>query len=199
MFDRAQGDEFSLFEKSMKLIQNIYQEKIYGSDKDLLGIIFFGTQINNMGEDFKHMFMLQDLEQPSAERIKQIETFCGQNFDYKKFKSEYGHSNQFSLDKVFWNCSNIFSLVSQKIDTKRIMMFTRESHPHADNKNQEKLAKNKAKDMNDIGILLELIPLIIADEKFDYGKFYGDLLMLDEEQINLLPDPTANFENLDKM
>ncbi len=199
MFDRAQDDEFTLFEKSMKVIQNIYQQKIYGSDKDLLGIIFFGTEANNTGEDFKHMFMLQDLEQPSAERIKQIETFCGQNFDYKKFRSEYGHSGEFGLDKVFWNCSNMFSLVTQKIDTKRIMMFTRGPRPHAGDKSLEKLAKNKAKDLCDIGIVLELIPLVVGDEKFDYGQFYGDLLMLNEEQIKSLPDPTANFEDLERM
>ena len=75
----------------------MYQHKIYGSDKDFLGIVFFGTEKNNTGEDFLHMFMLQvrsllqknilifqprkikwsrkDLEQPSADRIKQIETF----------------------------------------------------------------------------------------------------------------------------
>ena len=42
-----------------KAIQNMYQHKIYGSDKDFLGIVFFGTEKNNTGEDFLHMFMLQ--------------------------------------------------------------------------------------------------------------------------------------------
>jgi hypothetical protein len=37
----------------------MYQSKIYGSDRDFLGIVFFGTDKNNCGEDFLHMFMLQ--------------------------------------------------------------------------------------------------------------------------------------------
>jgi hypothetical protein len=39
--------------------------------------------------------------------------------------------------------------------------------------NYKKLAKNKAKDLNDIGIALEIVPLILKGEQFDYTKFYG--------------------------
>jgi len=197
MFEKVDGEDMTLFQKCMKAIQNMYQHKIYGSDKDFLGIVFFGTEKNNTGEDFLHMFMLQDLEQPSAERIKKIETFS-QDFKPSKFKSEYGHSNDFALDKVFWYCSNLFSLITQKIDTKRLMMFTRRSNPHDGNKIFEKLAKNKAKDLNDIGIALEIIPLVIKGEEFDYSQFYGDILMLSEEQIKALPDPAENFDELEK-
>jgi hypothetical protein len=35
------------------------------------------------------------------------------------------------------------------------------------------LALNKAKDLNDIGIALEIVPVVLAEEKFDYTKFYG--------------------------
>ncbi len=51
---------------------------------------------------------IKDLEQPSAERIKQLETFSTE-LDMAKFKNEYGHSNDFCLDKVLWWCSNMFS------------------------------------------------------------------------------------------
>jgi hypothetical protein len=37
----------------------MYQHKIYGSDRDLLGIVLFGTEKNNTNEDFPHIFMLQ--------------------------------------------------------------------------------------------------------------------------------------------
>ncbi len=37
----------------------MYQSKIYGSDRDFLGIVLFGTEKNNCGEDFLHMYMLQ--------------------------------------------------------------------------------------------------------------------------------------------
>lgn len=197
MFQNEDADGLTLFQKCMKVIQNMYQRQIYGSDKDLLGIVFFGTKENNTTEDFQHIFMLQDLDQPSAERIKKIETFS-QEFDASVFNTEYGHSDEFGLDKVFWYCSNLFAQVTQKIDTKRIMMFTHNPQPHEGNKSFEKLAKNKAKDLNDIGIVLELIPLTLDGEQFDYSKFYGDVLMMSEEQISALPDPAENFEELEK-
>jgi hypothetical protein len=104
MFTKTEDEDMTLFQKCMKVwldfiltcnfnllnlfkilkaIQNMYQHKIYGSDKDFLGIVFFGTEKvidiiwalfkkcilihclyiymekNNTGEDFLHMFMLQ--------------------------------------------------------------------------------------------------------------------------------------------
>jgi hypothetical protein len=76
------------------------------------------------------------LEQPNAERIKQIELFT-KEFDFNKFEQEYGHSDDFSLEDVLWCCSNMFSTIKQKLDTKRIMLFTRNDHPHKNNKTLE--------------------------------------------------------------
>lgn len=76
MFVKAEVEEKTLFEKCMKVnyiliriknfliwvikaIQNMYQQKIYGSDRDFLGIVFFGTEKNNTSEDFPHIYTLQ--------------------------------------------------------------------------------------------------------------------------------------------
>lgn len=198
MFDQVDEDSLNSFQKAMQAIQNMYQHKIFGSDKDHLGILFFATENNNTNDDFENIFMIQDLNLPNAERIKQIESFT-LNFDQKSFQNEYGSSVNFKLDKVLWYCSNMFSTVKRKLDTKRIMMFTRSSNPHQGNLNLEKLAKKKAADINDMGIVLEIIPLTIKGEKFDYLKFYGDILMLTEEQVKSLPDAAVTFDELDNM
>jgi len=52
----------------------------------------------------------------------------------------------------------------------------------------KRLAKNKAKDLNDNNIKLEIIPLV--KDKFDYSEFYADVLMLSSEEISQLPDPS---------
>jgi len=56
-------------------------------------------------------------------------------------------------------CLNLF-------ETKRFFIF----HVVI---NLKKLAKNKAKDLNDIGIALEIVPLVLKGDQFDYTKFYG--------------------------
>ena len=60
--DNGAADEvesMTYFQKCMKAILNMYQAKIYGSDRDLLGIVFFGTKTNNTSEDFAHIHTLQ--------------------------------------------------------------------------------------------------------------------------------------------
>ena len=37
----------------------------------------------------------------------------------------------------------------------------------------KKLSKNKANDLKDIGIALEIVPVVMKDQTFDYNKFYG--------------------------
>lgn len=59
MFVKAENEETTFFQKCMRAIQNMYQQKIYSSDRDFLGIVFFGTDKNNTGDDFPHIFMLQ--------------------------------------------------------------------------------------------------------------------------------------------
>lgn len=193
------SDDETPFQKCMKAIRNMYQSKIYGSDKDFLGLVFFGTDKSNCGEDFKHMFMVQDLEQPNAQRIKQLEEFTDR-FNLKTFKANYSSSDDFCLDKVLWWCSNMFSTVTKRLDSKRIMIFTRRPNPHENNTNLEKMAKNKAKDLHDIGISIELVPLVLKGESnsFDYSMFYGDILMLSEDEIKFMSNPAETLEELEK-
>jgi ATP-dependent DNA helicase 2 subunit 1 len=194
MFARSDdASHITLFQECMSVLQSMYQNKIYSSDKDYLGVVFFGTDKNNTDDDFPHVNMIQKLDQPSAERIQQIEMFSR---DLNKFDDNYGHSDDFELDKVLWWCSNMFSSVTQKLDSKRIFLFTRKSHPHENKKLLEKLAKIKAKDLIDVGIKIEIIPVVLKGETFDYSKFYADFLMLSEDDISLLPNPSESIEEL---
>jgi len=89
----------------------MYQIKIYDNDKEYVGIVFFGTNKSNTGEDhndFQHIYDLQviykqnyyfilfflikivlnvkwlkGLKEPSAERIKELDKFTsGKWFNY---------------------------------------------------------------------------------------------------------------------
>jgi hypothetical protein len=43
----------------LQAIQTMYQHKIYGSDKDLLSIVFFGTETKKNCNDFAHVYVIQ--------------------------------------------------------------------------------------------------------------------------------------------
>ena len=51
----------------------MYQYKIYASDKDFLGLVFFGTDKNNTGEDFKHIFSVQVFYESVIHKRKKID------------------------------------------------------------------------------------------------------------------------------
>lgn len=58
------------------------------------------------------------------------------------------------------------------------------------------MAKSKYKDLNDIGIKFDIIPLVKKEQKFDYSDFYADMLMISPEEICLLSDPADTFDEI---
>ena len=50
----------------------------------------------------------------------------------------------------------------------------------------------------DVGISLDIVPFVLKGEKFDYTKFYADVLMLTEVELTYMPDPAETYEELEK-
>ena len=50
----------------------------------------------------------------------------------------------------------------------------------------------------DVSITIKLIPVLNKDEKFDLMKFYADILMLSEEEVNLMSDLSDEFKELER-
>lgn len=45
-------------------IRNVYTSKIISSDRDLLSVVFYGTENSKNSADFKHIYVLQELDNP---------------------------------------------------------------------------------------------------------------------------------------
>lgn len=45
-------------------IRNVYISKIISSDRDLLSVVFYGTENNKNSADFKHIYVFQELDNP---------------------------------------------------------------------------------------------------------------------------------------
>ncbi|XP_077994569.1 X-ray repair cross-complementing protein 6-like [Glandiceps talaboti] len=195
MFARHGDDDESHFELCIKCAKTVLSNKIISSDKDLVAVVFFGTDKSENPTDFKHIYILQDLDQPCARRILQLEEFVED--DNNSFSKTIGHSSAFQLSDVLWTCSNMFSNSEQKIGHKRIMLFTNNDNPHAGDVGAQRQAKTKAKDLNELGIDLELMHLQSSDRPFDVTKFYQDIIFVpDDEDIGVLPDPVEKFDEL---
>ncbi|XP_060576657.1 X-ray repair cross-complementing protein 6-like [Ruditapes philippinarum] len=195
MFDVDDEDEDeSLFQRCIRCCKTTLQNKIISSEKDLIGVVFFGTEKSKNPNDFKHIYIYQELDQPGAPRILQLEEMCEEN--YKTFTVDYGHSPAFSLSEALWTCQNMFANSPQKVNSKRILLFTCNDNPHAGNQQLQRQAKTKASDLNETGIDLELMHLQLPGETFDVTKFYKDLLYTDDDELTELPDPAEKLEEL---
>ena len=189
------------FQLVMRACQRFYQSKIISNDKDLSGIILYGTQKNKNAFDFNHIYILHELAQPSAERILLLENLSNDNTFQKTFDDLFGStpSKGYSLNEALWTCSNLFANSPQRLTIKRIFIFTCNDQPHAGNLTLERQAKQRAKDLNDVGIQVEVFPILTESKtKFDYKKFFQDVLMLSDDELELRNNqtPTGRLDEL---
>uniref|UniRef100_A0A6I8RM45 DNA helicase n=1 Tax=Xenopus tropicalis TaxID=8364 RepID=A0A6I8RM45_XENTR len=179
MFEST-GDELTPFDLTLQCIRSVYASKIISSDHDLLSVVFFGTRESNNCDPFKHLCVLHDLDTPGAKRILDLDKYKEEK-GRALFRDTIGCGGDFSLGEALWLCSNLFSNVKVKMSHKRIMLFTNEDNPHANDQAKAKQARAKAEDLREMGIFLDLMHLE-KPEGFDISLFYRDIVNTAEDQ-----------------
>ncbi|XP_021522829.1 X-ray repair cross-complementing protein 6 [Aotus nancymaae] len=192
MFESQSEDELTPFDMSIQCIQSVYISKIISSDRDLLAVVFYGTEKDKNSVNFKNIYVLQELDNPGAKRILELDQFKGQQ-GQKRFQELMGHGSDYSLSEVLWVCANLFSDVQFKMSHKRIMLFTNEDNPHGNDSAKASRARTKAGDLRDTGIFLDLMHLK-KPGGFDISLFYRDIISIAEDE-----DLRVHFEESSKL
>lgn len=198
MFEPYENEEAATpFDMTMQCIRNVYTSKIISSDKDLLSVVFYGMENNKNSADFKHVYVLQELDNPGAKRILELDQYRGDE-GRVLFRETFGHNADYSLGEALWACSNLFSDVRVRLSHKRIMLFTNEDNPHANDSAKAKLARTRAGDLRDTGIILDLMHLK-KPGGFDISLFYRDIInVAEDEDLGIQPDESGKLEHLMK-
>ncbi|KAI5765176.1 XRCC6 [Gulo gulo luscus] len=192
MFESEEEDEMTPFDMSIQCIQSVYTNKIISSDQDLLAVVFYGTEKDKNSVNFKNIYVLQELDNPGAKRVLEIDQFKGEQ-GKKYFQNLIGHGSDYSLSEVLWVCANLFSDVQVKMSHKRIMLFTNEDDPHGHDSAKASRARTKAGDLRDTGIFLDLMHLKKRGG-FDISLFYRDIISTAEDE-----DLGVHFEESSKL
>ncbi|XP_005039734.1 PREDICTED: X-ray repair cross-complementing protein 6 [Ficedula albicollis] len=196
MFE-SDGDAETPFGMTIQCIRNVYTSKIISSDRDLLGVVFYGTEDNKNSADFKHIYVLQELDNPGAKRVLELDQYRGDE-GRAHFQENFGHNADYSLGEALWACSNLFSDVRVRLSHKRIMLFTNEDDPHANDSAKAKLARTRAGDLRDTGIILDLMHLR-KPGGFDISLFYRDIInVAEDEDLGIQPKESEKLEHLMK-
>lgn len=191
MFEQV-DESMCHFQLAVKCIKTTMQNKIISSERDCVGVVFYGTAQSDGPND--HINIYHDLGQPCASRILALEDM--EETGWKNFNTLYGHDPNYSLSDALWTCADMFSKSSQSLNNKRVMLFTNNDNPHAGNPNLQLQAKTKASDLKNNGIDLELIHLVHPGQTFDVTKFYKELLFFEEDELTELPDAAERIEEL---
>lgn len=192
MFDSQGEDGLTPFDMSIQCIQSVYTSKIISSDRDLLAVVFYGTEKDKNSVNFKNIYVLQELDNPGAKRVLELDQFKGQQ-GIKHFQSLLGHGADYSFSEALWVCANLFSNVQFKMSHKRIMLFTNEDDPHGNDSAKASRARTKAGDLRDTGIFLDLMHLK-KEGGFDISLFYRDIISIAEDE-----DLGVHFEESSKL
>ncbi|XP_007907750.2 X-ray repair cross-complementing protein 6 [Callorhinchus milii] len=191
----ADGNDISPFEMTIQCIRSVYTSKIISSDRDLLAVVFFGTGTHKNSGDFKHIYVLHDLDTPGAKRVLELDKYKEET-GRRHFREELGQSSDVSLGEALWVCSNLFSDVKLKLSHKRVMLFTNNDDPHANDSAKARTARTKASDLQETGIILDLLHLR-KPGGFDISIFYRDIInTADGEDLSLRFEESGKVDDL---
>uniref|UniRef100_A0A2K5RS23 DNA helicase n=1 Tax=Cebus imitator TaxID=2715852 RepID=A0A2K5RS23_CEBIM len=178
-FESQSADELTPFDMSMPCIQSVYISKVISSERDLLAVVFYGTEKGKNSVNFKNINVLQELDNPGAKRILELD--------------HVRSSRDKNLLEVPWVCANLFSDIQFKMSHKRIMLFTNEDNPRGNDSAKASQARTKAGDLLDTGIFLDLMHLK-KPGGFDISLFYRDIISIAEDE-----DLRVHFEESSKL
>ncbi len=192
-----QGDEKEIpFRMALQGIVAAVRNGVFRSPNDLVGVLLFGTQKKVDVRDFDHLSLLLPLATPEAESVLALEKLA--NSDQEFVDRFGGASDDFSLHEALWQCQSLFANVTGKVGKKAVHVLTCVSDPHLGDDQKRRQANQKASDLHDTGVYLDVLP-VAPGGNFRMDKFYGDLIQLADDAHYEAADPAEKLGDLLKL
>ncbi|KAL0366703.1 UNVERIFIED_CONTAM: ATP-dependent DNA helicase 2 subunit KU70 [Sesamum radiatum] len=183
-FPSEDQKDVSHFQIAVRSIAQSLKTQIINRSYDEVAICFFNTREKKNLQDLNGVYVFnvperEDLDRPTARLIKEFDRI-EESFD-KQIGSKYGilpGTRDNSLYSALWAAQAILRKGSAKTADKRILLFTNEDDPFGNMKGVKKMdmmrtTLQRAKDAQDLGISIELLPLSRPDDDFNMSIFYA--------------------------
>jgi len=164
---------------AIKCAYQIMQQRIISSPKDMMGVLLFGTEQSKFQDEdansrtglaYPHCYLLSDLNIPAAEDVKTLKDIVEDEKEAKKLLVPTKES--VSMSNMLFCANQIFTTRAPNFGSRRLFIITDKEDPHSDDKNARSQAAVRAKDLYDLGVIIELFPISHPDHAFDRTKFY---------------------------
>ncbi|XP_072958461.1 ATP-dependent DNA helicase 2 subunit KU70 [Typha angustifolia] len=212
MFTPLTTDEDGTKETPFHLVMNCILQslktQIIGRSYDEVAICFFNTKEKKNLQDLNGVYIFnvmerEFLDRPTARLIKEFSSL--EDSFISNIGSRYGivsASQENPLYNALWAAQALLRKGSVKTVSKRILLFTNEDDPFGNisgalKTDMVRTTLQRAKDAQDLGISIELLPLSRADEEFNVSIFYADLIGLEANEIpHFLPSAGERLEDM---
>ncbi|XP_062170512.1 ATP-dependent DNA helicase 2 subunit KU70 [Alnus glutinosa] len=182
------------FHIAVSCISQSLKTQIINRSYDEVAICFFNTREKKNLQDLNGVFVFnvaerEYLDRPTARLIKEFD--CIEERFMEEIGSQYGivsGTRENSLYNALWVAQALLRKGSVKTADKRILLFTNEDDPFQNIKGATKIdmtrtTLQRAKDAQDLGISIELLPLSRPDEEFNVSLFFADLIGLEGDDL----------------
>ncbi|KAI1376233.1 hypothetical protein F4677DRAFT_454504 [Hypoxylon crocopeplum] len=166
---------------ALKCAYQVMQQRIISNPKDMMGIILFGTEKTKYRDDqnlpYPHCYVYSDIDVPAAEDVKNLKSLVEEGEDADEILVPSSDGVEMSI--LFFLANNLLTTKAPNFGSRRLFIITDNDDPHSDNKLLKENAARRAKDLYDLGVTIELFAITRDDEKFDFSKFYDDIIYRD--------------------
>ncbi|CAK7203450.1 ATP-dependent DNA helicase II subunit 1 [Sporothrix eucalyptigena] len=203
------ADQDSAVSAALRCAYQIMQQRIITQPKDLLGLLLFGTEKSkfretssggddNENEDrstqndatagigvrhgpgYPHCYLFMDLDVPAAEDVRALKSLVEEGEDPDKVLTPTSASDPVAMANMLFCANQVFTTNAANFSSRRLFIITDNDDPHAGDKAARSAAAVRAKDLYDLGVVIELFPISREGKsKFDLSKFYDDIIYRD--------------------
>ncbi|KAG0646998.1 ATP-dependent DNA helicase II subunit 1, partial [Hyphodiscus hymeniophilus] len=173
---------------ALKCAYQIMQQRIISNPKDMMGVLLFNTEKEKFLDEevasrgslgYPHCYLLNDLEIPSAEDVKKLKSIV--EGDEEMADILVPSEEPVAMNNLLFCANQIFTTKAPNFGSRRLFIITDEDNP-ALKKEAKESATVRAKDLYDLGVIIELFPISHPGSNFDRTKFYDDIIYRDPNE-----------------
>lgn len=176
--DSKKADRDTPLAAALKCAYHLMQQRIISNPKDMMGVLLFGTEKSKYQDDdgdrsvpvYPHCYLFTDLDIPAAEDVKALQSLAEDEEDEEGVLLP--SKEPAAMANVLFCANQIFTTKAANFGSRRLFLITDNDDPHGADKQAKSAAAVRAKDLYDLGVVIELFPLRRGDEGFDMAKFY---------------------------
>lgn len=156
----------------------LMQQRIISNPNDMMGVLLYGTERAKFQEEvegggaqaYPHCYLLTDLDVPAAEDVKALKSLVNDEDESRNLLQS--SKEPVAMANVLFAANQIFTTKAPNFSSRRLFIVTDNDNPHANDQILKNSAAVRAKDLYDLGVIIELFPISKPTHEFDRGKFY---------------------------